>query len=34
MAVMMDDIVDTALSKDVSVATIDDRAAGALPIVV
>jgi hypothetical protein len=34
MAVMMDDTVDTALPKDVLVATIDDHAAGALTIVV
>jgi hypothetical protein len=34
MAVMIDDTVETALSNDVLVATVDDRAAGALPIVV
>jgi hypothetical protein len=33
MAVMMDDTVDTALPKDVLVATIEDCADGALPIV-
>jgi hypothetical protein len=32
MAVMMNDTVDTALLKDVLVATINDLAAGALPI--